>query len=135
MAGEFVVRVENLSGFARVMRSAVDVELPKQLRLIALTSAQIVADVARANAPRGATGRLAASIRATAGTTTASVQARTPYAAAVHWGWHKPDSRGVSHNIRRNPFIFNALRDHTAEVQAEYERGMMAFAEQISGRL
>lgn len=137
LGGEFVLRVENLAGFARVMRTAVDVELPRQMRRIALSAAEIVAEAARGSAPRGPTGRLVGSIRATAGAGTASVKAggTIPYALAVHWGWWKPDSRGVSHGIRRNPFLFNALRDRAPEVQLQYERGMIDFGEEISRRL
>ena len=139
MAGsEFTLRVENLAGFARVMRTAVDAELPRQLRLLNLEVAQMVAAAAASSAPHGPTGRLAASVRATAGAGTASVKlggGAVPYGAAVHWGWFKPDSRGVSHHIRRNPFLFNALRDLWPEVQMQYERGMIAFGEQISRSL
>ena len=102
-----------------------DKDMAKELRKANLRAARVIADQAEKNAPKGATGKLARSVKAQAGQTSASVKAgspsRVPYANPVHWGWNKRPQGGSNPPM---PFIQRALKSHHDEMVQEYDNAM-----------
>lgn len=75
------------------------------------TIADLVLAEAERRAPRR-TGRLAASVRASATPSYSVVRAgraSVPYAAPIHWGWR---ARG----IQQNPFLQDAIEDNRDQI-------------------
>lgn len=128
MPESLTIKVENLSRLAGALRRFGDQGAPERLGVIHRALADAVADKARGRAPR-LTGRLASSIRATASPTRADIRAGgagVPYAMAIHWGWPK-------RNIRKQPFLFDALRDMRPEIERAYEDGIVQLADEFNG--
>jgi hypothetical protein len=69
-----------------------------------------IATIASQRAPRR-TGRLALSVRPAADREAATITFGVPYANAVHWGTGARAGVRGPHNIRRNPFAWNAAQD------------------------
>jgi len=112
-----VVGLRDLSRFL----NRIDDGLAKELRPTLLDAARPIADEAKANAPRGETGKLADSVtvRATQRSATVKVgsKARVPYARPVHWGW-------PNRNITAQPFLFDAVEHRANEVRARLADGI-----------
>lgn len=129
MAGEFVqseARVEGLNALRRTMRKAgADVSA---LREANLNAAKIVLPIAQAMAPRS-TGRLAASIRATATPRAGSIKTgrkKIPYAGPIHWGW-------PARNIEPNPWVATAAHDSESLWVEEYVKHVSDALDQVHG--
>lgn len=86
-------------------------------------SAEVVAKLAEPKVPRGATGRLANSVKATASQSSARVKAgsatRVPYAPPIHWGW-------PARNIPARPFLWDARNEalDRGTIEEEYKKAM-----------
>ena len=116
------VHVEGLEELrARLVK--LDKGLAKRIKETNFDAALLVAKAANSRVPIGTQdndnhkGRLARSIRASATTHTAVVRAGgagVPYAPPIHWGWPK-------HNIKPNPFLYDALDERAVEVYALYD--------------
>ncbi|MFT4299319.1 MAG: hypothetical protein QM597_06775 [Aeromicrobium sp.] len=92
-------------------------------------AAGIVAPVARANAPVGATGRLAASVRPGASKTESMIRAgkkSVPYAGVHEFGW--PDR-----NIAAQPFIIPAAHDTEPRWVTLFEIALNRILNRIQG--
>lgn len=79
----------------------------------------------RAAAPRGPTGRLAASVRGS-GTKEAAItragSSKVPYGRPIHWGW-------PAHHIRPQRFIWDTIEQERPEWTEKYRayiRGILA---------
>lgn len=124
MSGE-TIRVEGLAQL-RTKLKALDGGLDGLLKSVNLEAANLVKDAAKARAPKR-TGRLAASIRASGTKTQAVVRvggSQIPYAGPIHFGWAK-------HNIKPQPFLFDALDDRRPEVIARYELGIAKLEREV----
>lgn len=81
-------------------------------------------------------GRLAGTMRPGGAAAQAVVRfggARTPYANAVHWGTGpRPGKRGP-HNIRKNPFAWQAAQDTQTEWEPIYAHAVDALVAQVKG--
>lgn len=96
------VQVVGAKQLRRTMKRAGE-DLTQMNRANAAVSG-FVAARAQGTAPRGETGKLAASVRGSAARTSATVRAggaRVPYAGPIHWGW-------PARNIRAQPWISEA---------------------------
>lgn len=126
MSNDETVRIEGLDKLEHNL-SKLAVELPLESKKINLEAAMLVARAANAHVPVGATGRLARSIRAKSNRFSASVtagSAAVPYAAPIHWGW-------PSHNIEKQPFVYEALDEKAPEVVALYEERVPALVDRV----
>jgi HK97 gp10 family phage protein len=98
---------------------------PKQLRKANLDAAKAVISVAAAHAPVR-TGKLRASVKALATQTAARMKAggttAVPYAPAVHWGTGPREGQKGPHNIKPNPFLWNARNQLAKQLKDDYER-------------
>lgn len=120
------IKVENLPRLVAALRKVGDQSAPERLGVIHRVLAEAVADRARSKVPRQ-TGRLAASIRATASKTRADIRAGgagVKYAMPIHWGWPK-------RNIKKQPFLFDALREMRPEIERAYQDGIMELASEF----
>lgn len=78
------------------------------------------------------TGRLAASILLTSsGPLAWKVGSRLKYANAVHWGTGPRTGRRGPHNIRRNPFLFDAVTGHQQAATAAASDAIAALAAEL----
>lgn len=113
------VRVENLRVVQAQLRK-LDADLPKELRALNKSAAEIVADQARPHVPVQS-GKLVGTLKARGEQRGASVKLgtgkRVPYAPPIHWGWPK---RG----IEPNPAISEALKVKYDDVVEYYDQAI-----------
>lgn len=91
--------------------------------------AGIVGIAAKFGAPRGQTGKLAASVRPSGTQSAAIVRAgfaSVPYAAPIHWGWPK-------RNIKAQPWISEAAQDTEPEWFDVYHTELVRILDQVEG--
>ncbi len=89
--------------------------------------AQAVAETARDNAPV-LSGTLRGSVKAGATRTRGTVRAggkAIPYAGVIHFGW-------PAHNIKPQPFIYDAMDERRGDVIDQYERHIEALVEKVA---
>jgi hypothetical protein len=89
----------------------------------------LVAQESRPAAPRGRTGRLAASVRPTRAVARASVNAGSaavPYAGPIHWGWP------VRH-IAAQPFIAVVAAATQPDWLPIYEQDLQTICDSVKG--
>lgn len=119
-------RVEGLGKLRRTLKKAGgDVS---ELRAANLRAAQIILPIAQALAPR-TTGRLAASMRATATPRAGSVKTgrkALPYAGPIHWGW-------PARNIKPNPWVASAAQDNEQLWIEAYVKHVSEAIDQVEG--
>ena len=121
------VRVEGARELRKSLKAA-GVEMA-DLKAVNANVAAMVASAASAAAPRGASGRLAASVRGNKAVGTARISAGTagvPYAGPIHWGW-------PARNIEPQPFIADtalALQDQWISL---YEAGIAEVLAKVEG--
>ncbi len=124
---ELELRITGAKELSRTIRKMESKELRSELRAANKAGAELVAESAEDEAPRK-TGRLAKSIKATAGQTDAAVRAgtsaRAPYAGPIHFGW---GTRG----IKANPFLYRGLAKKSDELSAVYEDKIRGLAEKM----
>lgn len=87
---------------------AIERTLPRELTHALKEAAEEVIPTARGLAPKRS-GRLAASLKASAAGTKASIRSRLPYANAVHWGTGARRGKPGPHNIAPSKFITRAV--------------------------
>lgn len=125
----------------RALRYIGDAGLKKELRDANKSAAQVVVDRALPNVPVR-TGKLRRSVRALGsqrdGRAVAG-RAAVPYAAAIHWGrkvgnvgW-PPNNRKGLNPIKGRPFLWDAAREHQAEVVQQYEESFDRLLDHIRG--
>jgi hypothetical protein len=116
------VKVTGLRRLARELKKA-GVDLA-DLKKLGLAAAELVKQEAEPDVPRGATGRLAASMRvgatARAGFVRIGSASKVPYAGPIHFGWRK-------RNIRPRPFLYDALDARRDDIVKVYEDGLDGF--------
>lgn len=128
------VGVKGLTDLRRDLRK-VEQQLPRQLTQTMKEAAEPVARKSAALAPRR-TGKLAASIKAGARGTTASVRSRLPYANVIAWGGttgrgHKPGVGG-SGSVK---IAASRFPEKAADAEGEGFMGRLADGiEQLLGR-
>ena len=96
-------------------------------------AARRVADRARAAAPRGATGRLASSIRTEVDDDSASVIASARYAKAHNWGTGPRRGKRGPHNIPRTEFLSGALTDSEPGIYYEFAKATNRKLSKVKG--
>lgn len=104
------LRLEGQRRLARQLK-ALDVNAPKEMRIIQLEAAKFVAEDMKRRAPRRK-GKLAKSIRAGASRLSAFVRvgsAAVPYAGPIIFGW-------PAHNIAANPFPYESLEANREKI-------------------
>lgn len=120
-----VVQVEGARELRRTLRKAGD-DLD-DFKSVHREIGGIVVDSARPKTPRGFTGRLEASVRAS-GTKTAAVvragKARVPYAGPIHWGW-------PARNIRPQPW----LTDAASQTEPRWTNAYMKHVERVLDKI
>lgn len=82
----------------------------------------LVAGTSRTTAPQRS-GRLSGSIRASRAATSATVRAggaAVPYANAIHWGTGARRGLRGPHNIRRRPWIWEAVNRDQERIETLY---------------
>lgn len=129
------VRVDGLKGTVKRLKTF-DASVGRELKLIAKSSAEIVAAEAQHEAPVGTSeerdkhpGLLGHSIKAFGAQAVARVQAggaKLPYVGPIHFGW-------AAHHIKANQFLFKALATQSGAVRQRYEREIAALVERVEG--
>lgn len=121
-----VVKVEGARELRRALNRAADADLKREMKAANRAAAEVVARQGRVEAPKK-TGRLAGSIRATAGVASGSVRAgraAIPYAGVIHFGW-------PARNIEPQPFLYEAADRRLGEVVSIYQARVRAIAEAV----
>ena len=110
------IEVEGLKELSRDLKK-LDKELLKELKAVNKDAAEVVATEARVLVPVRS-GRLKSSIKAS-GTQAAGLvragKAGVPYTKVIHFGWAR-------HNIKPQPFLYEALDKRKSEVYERYEK-------------
>lgn len=129
------VHVEGLKGTVRRLK-AFDVELPKVVKAVTKSAAELVAVEARVLVPTGTSdegdkhpGLLGSTIKAFGSATRATVRAgsaKANYVGPIHFGWG-------AHNIAANNFLYRALEHKHAAVATQIEREVHALVERVEG--
>lgn len=109
------VRIEGLAKFHRELKQF-DPALPKELKQISKSAADLVADTSRINVPVRE-GTLQRAIKAAATAKGAEVRVKLIYAPPIHFGW-------PGHNIEPQPFVYDAVDERADEVYAKFEQGL-----------
>jgi hypothetical protein len=121
------IEVEGLKELIRDLKKA-DQGITVELKKLHKAAGDEVATEAKTLVPRRS-GRLANSIRAGAQQQGAVVRAGgggIPYAKVIHFGWPQ-------HNIRPQPFLYDALDKRRGDVQAAYERALQKLVDRTFG--
>src|SRR4051812_32251978 len=127
MAEGVEVKVDGLRRLQRELKAAG--ESLDDLKDANAKAGRIVADEAGRRAPRGATGRLAGSGRASRAAGRAQVvfgSAAVPYAGPIHWGW---PARG----IEAQPFATEAAEGTRGEWLDVYLDELQQIADNVGG--
>jgi len=127
VARDVTARVEGLDALVRTLnRAAVDISDLKDANRAA---GETVASEASVRAPRGRTGKLAASVRAARQARRARVMvgsARVPYAGPIHWGW---PARGIA----AQPFAATAAQATEPRWRAAYLDAVQRALDKVRG--
>ena len=111
-------QVEGVAEVRRALRKMQDGTA--DLKAIHAEAAKDVADTAKTIVPRGASGKLGASIRSTGQAGQGVVRAgkaAVPYAGPIHFGWPK-------HHIAPRPFLYEAADRRADEVKERFITGL-----------
>jgi hypothetical protein len=110
------VKIEGLKEL-RTSLKAISKELPKELTKLNKAAAELVSPEAQSRAPVRS-GRLRDAVKPGATQTGGFVKVSgLPYVGPIVGGWPK-------HNIKANPFLWNALDAKTDEVVDKYQDGI-----------
>jgi len=117
------IKVEGLTEL-RVGLKQLDDKMPKELNKVAKASAEVVRDEAKQIVPRRS-GKLAGSIK-TSGTAKGGFvkSGGLEYHRVIHFGWAR-------HNIRPQPFLYDARDSREAEVIEKFEREVAALVNKV----
>lgn len=132
------VKVDGLKRLRRTLKAAGhDVT---ELKTANRSAAEIAATASAALAPRGATGKLAASVRAGATITAGIVRAgkkAVPYANMVHWGrlyWPNAQaSPRYRSYVRAQPFVSEGAQNSEGQWRPVYEDFLNDQLDKIKG--
>lgn len=91
-------------------------ELPKELKQISKSAADLVADTSRDNAPVRK-GTLQRAVKSAATVQGAEVRVKLIYANPIHFGW-------PAHNIEPQPFVYDAVDERADEAYALFDQGL-----------
>lgn len=117
------VRVEGLRELSKSLK-AIDKALPKELTKLNKEAAEIVSPEAVRRAPR-VSGKLAAAVKPGATTAGGFVKVSgLPYVGPIIGGWPR-------HNIKANPFIFQALDEKHDAVVDHYQDGVAELIDRL----
>jgi hypothetical protein len=133
MAAQSTIKVEGVKELrASLKRLGVGLNDLKQAHV---EVGNLVGRRAAQDAPKRS-GRLAGTMRPGGAATQAVVRfggARVPYANAVHWGTGaRPGKRGP-HNIRRNPFAWQAAQDTQGQWEPIYNAAVDDLLAHVKG--
>lgn len=133
MGNNLQIQVENLKEVSAAIRRLGDADLRQQLKAANKNISQSIVDAALPDVPVR-TGKLRASVKAQATTTSAygkaGTPARVPYAAAIHWGVGARPGRGP-HNIKGRPFLSDAAKKVEGRAIKEYEDQIRKLIKQV----
>jgi HK97 gp10 family phage protein len=117
------IKVEGLAELRKGLKQ-LDEKFPKELNKVSKQSAEVVATEARGIAPR-VSGRLRGSIK-TSGTAKGGFvkSGGLEYHRVIHFGWAR-------HNIRPQPFLYDARDSREAEVIEKFEREVAALVNKV----
>lgn len=110
--------VKGLKGF--------DGDLAAEFKGVHKAAAEDVATSARGGVPVRS-GKLRGSIRSGTTAVTGVVRSgggKVPYAKPIHFGWKK-------HNIKPNPFLYDALDKRRDDVEKRYRDAVTAIADKV----
>jgi hypothetical protein len=117
------IKVEGLTEL-RASLKKLDDKLPRELNKVSKASAEVVASEARGIVPR-ISGRLAGSIKTSGTAKGAFVKSGgLEYHRVIHFGWAR-------HNIKPNPFLYEALDTRRDEVIEKFEREVSALVDRV----
>jgi hypothetical protein len=135
MANQPAVRVEGLREVRKQLKDFDDAVGKDMLRDAHKQLADKVVVLAKPGVPTR-TGALAASMRGLGSVSAATGKAGSaavPYAAAVHWGTGpRPGLRGP-HNIKRRPFLLDALDQLEPDAADEYAQQLRRLISRLKG--
>lgn len=115
------IQIEGLKKLRKELKE-LDVKLPKEMTKLGKEGAEIVATEMRGRTPVR-TGRLRNAEKASGLATGGQVTIKgLPYIKPIVFGW-------VKHNIRPNPFPYEALDARRAEVIEKFEKGLKALVD------
>lgn len=123
MANQPAVQVDGLKEVRKGLKKLDDKAGKTMLKEAHKTLADKVAALATPDVPVGPTGRLKASVRGLGTVAAATGKAggkKVPYAAAVHWGTGPRAGLRGPHNIKRRPFLLDALDQLEPDAADEY---------------
>ena len=132
-----LVRAGGVKNLALSIRRVQDKELSEAMRKASLHAAEAVAGTARGMAPRGDTGKLVKTIKATATRSQGRINAGNkykdrrgvPYARAVHSGKY---IKATGQRTKGNPFIRKAVPKAWSRVVDRYTEAMNEIAKEFS---
>lgn len=136
MANEPAVQVEGLREVRKGLKKLDDKAGKTMLAAAHKTLAEKVTTLAAPNVPVGPTGRLKASVRplgTVAAATGKAGGAKVPYAAAVHWGTGPRAGQRGPHNIKRRPFLLDALDKLEPDAADVYARELQRLIDHMWG--
>ena len=132
-----LVRAGGTKQLALSIRRVADKELSEAMRKASLFAAEAVAGTARGMAPRGDTGKLVKTIKATATRSQGRIHAGNkykdrrgvPYARAVHSGRY---NKATGQRTKGNPFIRKAVPKAWSRVVDRYTDAMNEIAREFN---
>lgn len=117
------IKVEGLAEL-RAGLKRLDDKFPKELNKVEKASAEVVRDEAKRIVPVRS-GRLSASIKASGLAKGAFVRSGgLEYHRVIHFGW-------AGHNIKPQPFLYDARDSREAEVLEKFEREVAALVSKV----
>lgn len=122
MADDASIRISGLRELNKALRDLGDRDLKKALQRVNKSAAQMVQDRSKQLAPVR-TGTLRDSIKARATVQSGKViagTARVNYAAAIMFGTGSREGLRGPHNIKKNPFMFDALASARSQIVRQY---------------
>lgn len=129
MADGPVVIVEGAHELAVAMRTA-EKRLQVEMALLNQGAAEIVVDDALPHVPVGPSGDLRRSVEALGSRASGRAVAKTPYAAAIHWGRKQgnvgrpPGNKRGPNRIVGRPFLWDAAQRKAPEITESYGAGV-----------
>lgn len=135
MANQPAVRIEGLREVRKQLKDFDDKVGKDMLRDAHKQLAEKVVDLAMPHVPVK-TGALKASVRPLGSVSAATGKAggaKVPWAAAIHWGTGpRPGLKGP-HNIRRRPFLLDALHRLEPDAADEYAEQLRRLISRLRG--
>lgn len=131
---DVAIRVEGARELASAFRKAGYTDLLDALKTANLFAAEVAVDEANPQIPTRS-GRLKSSTEATATASAGKAQAKTAYAAAIHWGRKRgnvgrpPGNHKGNNPIKGRPFLWDAAQRSVPRIEPEYRDEIMRIIE------